>query len=1216
MVSSSPLDYTREELQGKLLHAAQHGDSIAILALMNRKDPPDINYRHEGGAAALHMAAQEGREAAIDALVGCGADVNLLDGSECTPLHYACARCHATAVSALCSHKADVSKPDSFHRLPLHIVIENHGDDEAAAAACVKALLAAGASPSALTPLGHTPLALAIVHQAAPSADVVGELLDGGADPSEPDQHGLTPIYYSVALGRGGCLELLLAANAALQAGGGTGLTAAHLAAIQGSPEAVAALLARVPDPEALAAPDAHGRTAVHYAAGLGHMRVLGDLLRRSATAAVDAADAEGCTPLMYALAAGKEDCAQSLLNRGAAVKVVDKRGRTPLHAACWAGGIKLVRAVLEHKADVNFADVDGRTALHMAVEGGTALLRLLLDYGADVMATDKQGRTPLHAAAEAGAVETGTLLLKAVERSKADPRGGLLTREGRGLLHLAAQHGRPVFLAMLLDNGFEDHAQNPDLRGQTPLHVAAAHGDPDCVALLCDCAGMDVDARDLTSRTPLMLAAEAGHVASVKVLLDQRASVKATDAKGRTPLHAAAAAGNAQVCIVLCQHGASPHAATEGNLITPLHLAAAGGHTLACLSLVRAGASAETPDSQGRSAVAVAVIAGHRSCAKQMEGEARQHAAMAAEATLEKVVEEDGPGEGSKAEEAAVAGADAAMQEARGAERGAPVQASERSPRAQARANWSVTCTGCSADIRLRDDGSLIADRTGGAATGNDAPLLPGSPPDSGCRPRWPWGGPCSACSAEPGAQVLLPGDQIFGAQEKAPGEFKVYVAAPGRPGAHGGDGRGPRSLRAIGPLQAVGGYRARDAVRAVQAAAAWGGDSEPPNVLVVINPASGPGNAPTTFAKHIRPYLEDKCGFAVRALTTEAPGHATNYIRDLSQTELDATSAILVVGGDGTAAEVLQGAMARPDWRRALSIPVAMAPAGSGCALAASTGILSSLCAVHALAKRHVVPLDAASVFQPAIGRRSYAFLSVVFGSYASIDIGSERLRALGAARFTLYAIAECLSGRRYGARVWWRDGIAEPSVAKQGGESTSPAPECPALAELVAQGASLAGDTECAQPASLMQACGAAAAAGSAWREATGPPYKLFVLANLPWLSLTTRIAPGLRIDGGTMAMVSTREASPIESLRLLAGADSGEDITKHPRVSHRRVCAAAVFPEPRDDGRDWLVVDGELAPYSPALVELHAGLWRAVVAPPEASAGTHGGGKAQV
>jgi ankyrin repeat protein len=76
------------------------------------------------------------------------------------------------------------------------------------------------------------------------------------------------------------------------------------------------------------------------------------------------------------------------------------------------------------------------------------------------------------------------------------------------------------------------------DDRGRTPLHLAAAAGHLENVRYLIDKANVDVDARDLRQRTALSLAASHGHWDVCRFLLAKGCDPTAFDVERDTPLH------------------------------------------------------------------------------------------------------------------------------------------------------------------------------------------------------------------------------------------------------------------------------------------------------------------------------------------------------------------------------------------------------------------------------------------------------------------------------------------------------------------------------------------------------------------------------------------------------------------------------------------------------------------------------------------------------
>ncbi|XP_071450966.1 sphingosine kinase 2-like [Hetaerina americana] len=141
----------------------------------------------------------------------------------------------------------------------------------------------------------------------------------------------------------------------------------------------------------------------------------------------------------------------------------------------------------------------------------------------------------------------------------------------------------------------------------------------------------------------------------------------------------------------------------------------------------------------------------------------------------------------------------------------------------------------------------------------------------------------------------------------------------------------------------------------------------------------------------------------------------------RDLSK-----WSSIVVVGGDGLLFEVLNGMFERPDWEKAIAIPVAVVPGGSGNGLAKSICYYSGepydqnpvLLSSLNIVKGQPLPMDLARVETKS--QIMFSFLSVGWGFLADIDIESERLRAMGGQRFTIWSVARLIGLRTYSGRL----------------------------------------------------------------------------------------------------------------------------------------------------------------------------------------------------
>merc|ERR1712224_622881 len=120
---------------------------------------------------------------------------------------------------------------------------------------------------------------------------------------------------------------------------------------------------------------------------------------------------------------------------------------------------------------------------------------------------------------------------------------------------------------------------------------------------------GADVNAVDAQrGKTPLNLAASAGHVEVVKCLLSAAADVNTVNKFDQTALHKAAFEGHtAIVRILLTMDGIDLNAKNEHGM-TPLHWAAVKDRVEVARDLLAAGAHMDIADESGKTAADLAV--------------------------------------------------------------------------------------------------------------------------------------------------------------------------------------------------------------------------------------------------------------------------------------------------------------------------------------------------------------------------------------------------------------------------------------------------------------------------------------------------------------------------------------------------------------------------------------------------------------------------------
>jgi len=217
---------------------------------------------------------------------------------------------------------------------------------------------------------------------------------------------------------------------------------------------------------------------------------------------------------------------------------------RSPAFKACCA-------VLLSMMAGTAFAQAEVAEA---ASKGDKAQVERLLKGGADVNAQQGDGATALQWAAWRGDAELAQLLLKA------GAKPGLANHNGATPLWLAATHGNAAVVEALLKGGADANEALP--LGRRPLMLAARAGDVGAVRVLLE-HGADVNASE-TQRgtTALMQAADQGHAAVLKELIQRGANVAAVSKPVQRDARSAAL-GNAddprravrqQAIAVLCE--------------------------------------------------------------------------------------------------------------------------------------------------------------------------------------------------------------------------------------------------------------------------------------------------------------------------------------------------------------------------------------------------------------------------------------------------------------------------------------------------------------------------------------------------------------------------------------------------------------------------------------------------------------------------------------
>lgn len=212
----------------------------------------------------------------------------------------------------------------------------------------------------------------------------------------------------------------------------------------------------------------------------------------------------------------GHVEIVQLLLHSKADADAPNNTNDSPMLAGSSRGHKNVVQCLLDAKAKVGAANNSGDTPLLVATSGGhVELVPLLLQAGADANAKNEKGVFPLGSAASQGSQEAAEALLA---------------------------HSADVTAC--------------DRNGARPLAVSAFCGNTSVTKLLLAATttkGADIDHRDSSGASALWLAATAGRIEDLRMLLDAGASRDVANTEGFTALQAAEKNGHA-ACVALLQ--------------------------------------------------------------------------------------------------------------------------------------------------------------------------------------------------------------------------------------------------------------------------------------------------------------------------------------------------------------------------------------------------------------------------------------------------------------------------------------------------------------------------------------------------------------------------------------------------------------------------------------------------------------------------------------
>ena len=515
-----------------LNHPAMFTERLSILASHASSPEIQLQERQSTSERLIVYALKKGMETLISTLAEKTLDVDESYGKVAqgfSPLEAACTyACPMDAFEKLAERSSNLSRQNKFGNTLLMFASANGQVDK------VRYLVSKGVDLDTQDFTGLTALHTAVRKR---SDEIVEILLNAGASTSSKITANGHSVWHSVAWQRNGkILDILCERSKAfnLEATTPDGRTALLLAVH----------LSRIPQTEKLvrlgascSAVDNEGMNALHYAALGGLPEMLDFILAVPNRPNLESPTSKGETAISLAASKGHMYAFKTLLQLGASPKVILNDGKTLLHIIAEAGQNMMfdIISAKDRLGSIEARDKAGYTPLLAAVRNGhQTMVEALLDKGADpkvvtpITSLNKESMGVLEWIAIGG--YRNLLLLFQTRGVEFDFKNPLDPNSTP--LMLAVLSGHSPVVRTLLNAGAKIDHMNPKT-GWNVIHQAAFGGERSSLVEIMHYAAqngevLDIEARDLSGKTALMIGEEYGNGDVVDLLKDYSSGSKA----------------------------------------------------------------------------------------------------------------------------------------------------------------------------------------------------------------------------------------------------------------------------------------------------------------------------------------------------------------------------------------------------------------------------------------------------------------------------------------------------------------------------------------------------------------------------------------------------------------------------------------------------------------------------------------------------------------